>query len=196
MVPVSLLLPYQMFSERYLDNSGLYHCLGWIYDVTYMLSQLVKPDNQIGTYFFSNELYEIPQLRTKLRGGPVSLNIFTAFVVLNTLHTLTTGCRETEHCNLLFWQETFKITCITYVQVGTKQQFRKRVVIKRFDVFVEVITNIAVLRDMAHKFADSWDEILVPTLKKSSLLLQQEQHVPPKRLWIYSELRSVILIWR
>jgi len=49
-------------------------------------------------------------------------------------------------------------------------------------VFIEVIMNISVLRDVTQKFAGSWDEILAPALKKSSLLLQQEQHVPPKRL--------------
>ena len=42
--------------------------------------------------------------------------------------------------------------------------------------------NIAVLRDVTQEFADFWYEILVPTLKRSSVLLGQEQHVPLQRL--------------
>ena len=95
----------------------------------------------------------------------------------------------------MFWQETLKITCIIYVHVDIKKQFRKRVLNRRFEVFIEVIMNISVLRDVTQKVAGSWDEILAPALKKSSLLLQQEQHVPPKRLWIYPKLHLVILRW-
>jgi len=53
--------------------------------------------------------------------------------------------------------------------------------------------NIAVLRDVMQKFAESWDKILASTLKRSSLLLQQEQHVLLQRLWIYPKLHLIIL---
>jgi hypothetical protein len=50
-----------------------------------MMSRLVKPDYKSETCLFSNELYQIPQLRTKLKGGLFSLNVFLTFAVLNTL---------------------------------------------------------------------------------------------------------------
>jgi hypothetical protein len=42
--------------------------------------------------------------------------------------------------------------------------------------------NVAVLRDVTQKFAESLDKIFGFTLKRSSLLLRQEQHVLPQRL--------------
>ena len=87
-----------------------------------------------------------------------------------------------KNCNLRFYQETLEIICVIYIQVGIKRQFRKMVLNRRFDVFREVIMNIAVLRDVTQKFADFRFEILAPTLKRSSVLLRQDQHVPPQRL--------------
>jgi len=111
------------------------------------------------------------------------------------LRRFQNGRCNDRNCNLRFFQETLEIACIIYVQVDIKQQFRKRVLNRIFDVFREVIMDIDALRDVTQKFADFWYEILAPTLKRSSVLFRQEQHVPPQHLWIYPKLHLVTLRW-